>query len=117
MYVDVIRRFLSLIFRHKFIASPRANRSRYQKYPGNFARSLIKAASSNERALAPGLTANGGFRKSMNGEQYAFQVINTGGICQSHLYLPNFLLPAGGAMTITGYWHVDVFMPAHLSNI
>ncbi len=45
----------------------------------------------------------------MNGEQYAFQVINTGGICQSHLYLPNFLLPAGGAMTITGYWHVDVF--------
>ncbi len=35
MYVDVIRRFLSLIFRHKFIASPRANRSRYQKYPGN----------------------------------------------------------------------------------
>ncbi len=33
MYVDVIRRFLSLIFRHKFIASPRANRSRYQKYP------------------------------------------------------------------------------------
>ncbi len=78
---------------------------------------IIKAASSNERALAPGLTANGGFRKSMNGEQYAFQVINTGGICQSHLYLPNFLLPAGGAMTITGYWHVDVFMPAHLSNI
>ncbi len=44
----------------------------------------------------------------MNGEQYAFQVINTGGVCQSHLYLPNFLLPAGGAMTITGYWHVDV---------
>ncbi len=78
---------------------------------------IIKAASSNERALAPGLTANGGFRKSMNGEQYAFQVINTGGICQSHLYLPNFLLPAGGAMTITGYWHVDVFRPAHLSNI
>ncbi len=37
MYVDVIRRFLSLIFHHKFIASPRANRSRYQKYPGNFA--------------------------------------------------------------------------------
>ncbi len=37
MYVDVIRRFLSLIFRHKFIASPRANRSRYQKYPANFA--------------------------------------------------------------------------------
>ncbi len=52
---------------------------------------------------------HGGFRKSMNSEQYAFQVINTGGICQSHLYLPNFLLPAGGAMTITGYWHVDVF--------
>ncbi len=45
----------------------------------------------------------------MNGEQYAFQVINTGGICQSHLYLPNFLLPAGGAMTITEYWPLDVF--------
>ncbi len=78
---------------------------------------IIKAASSNERALAPGLTANGGFRKSMNGEQYAFQVINTGGNRQKSLYLPNFLLPAGGAMTITGYWHVDVFRPAHLSNI
>ncbi len=31
--------------------------------------------------------------------------------------MPNFLLPAGGALTITGYWHVDVFRPAHLSNI
>ncbi len=35
MYVAVIRRFLSLISRHNFIASPRANRSKYQKYPGN----------------------------------------------------------------------------------
>ncbi len=78
---------------------------------------IIKAASSDERDLAPGLTANGGFRKTANGEQYAFKVINIGGICQIHLYVPNFLLPAGGAMTITGYWHVDVFRPAHLSNI
>ncbi len=77
----------------------------------------IKAASSDERDLAPGLTANGGFRKTANVEQYAFKVIKIGGICQSHLYVPNFLLPAGGAMTITGYWHVDVFRPAHLSNI
>ncbi len=45
----------------------------------------IKAASSDERDLAPGLTANGGFRKTANGEQYAFKVINIGGICQSHL--------------------------------
>ncbi len=29
----------------------------------------------------------------------------------------NFLLPAGGAMTINWIWHVDVFRPAHLSNI
>ncbi len=78
---------------------------------------IIKAASSDERDLAPGLTANAGFRKTANVEQYAFKVINIGGICQSHLYVPNFLLPAGGAMTITGYWHVDVFRPAHLSNI
>ncbi len=33
----------------------------------------IKAASSDERDLAPGLTANGGFRKTGNGEQYAFK--------------------------------------------
>ncbi len=32
----------------------------------------------------------------------------------SHLYVPNFLLPAGGAMTITGYWHVDVFQGQHI---
>ncbi len=43
---------------------------------------IIKAASSDERDLAPGLTANGGFRKTANGEQYAFKVINIGGICQ-----------------------------------
>ncbi len=78
---------------------------------------IIKAASSDERDLAPGLTANGGFRKTGNVEEYAFKEENIEGICQSHLYVPNFLLPAGGAMTITGYWHVDVFRPAHLSNI
>ncbi len=50
-----------------------------------------------------GLTANGGFRKTANSEQYAFKVINIGGMCQSHLYVPNFLLPAGGALTITGF--------------
>ena len=36
MYVDGIRHFLFLISRHNFNASPRANRSRYQKSPGNF---------------------------------------------------------------------------------
>ncbi len=65
----------------------------------------------------PGSPPSGCFRKTANDEQYAFKVINTGGIRQSHFYVPNFLLPAGGAMTITGYWHVDVFRPAHLLNI
>ncbi len=37
MYVDFIRHFLSLNSRHKFIASPRANRSRYQKSLRNLA--------------------------------------------------------------------------------
>ncbi len=37
MYVAVIRCFLSLISRHNFIASPWANRSRYQKYLCNLA--------------------------------------------------------------------------------
>ncbi len=45
--------------------------------------------------LAPGLTANGGFRKTGNGEQYAFKQENIEGIYQNHLYVPNFLLPAG----------------------
>ncbi len=73
---------------------------------------LIKAASSDERDLAPGLTANGGFRKTGSGEQYAFKEENIEGIYQNHLYVPNFLLPAGGAMTISGYWHVDIFRKA-----
>ncbi len=73
----------------------------------------IKAASSVERALAPELTA----RKTENGQQYAFKVVNIGGICQSHLYVPNFLFPAGGTMSVTEYWHVGVFKPALLSNI
>ncbi len=73
---------------------------------------IIKAASSDERDLAPGLTANGGFRKTGNGEQYAFKEENIEGIYQNHLYVPNFLLPAGGAMTISGYWHVDIFRKA-----
>ncbi len=71
-----------------------------------------KAASSDERDLAPGLTANGGFRKTGSGEQYAFKEENIEGIYQNHLYVPNFLLPAGGAMTISGYWHVDIFRKA-----
>ncbi len=73
---------------------------------------IIKAASSDERDLAPGLTANGGFRKTGSGEQYAIKEENIEGIYQNHLYVPNFLLPAGGAMTISGYWHVDIFRKA-----
>ncbi len=39
------------------------------------ARSLIKAASSDGRDLAR-LTATGGFRKTGNGDQYAFKKVN-----------------------------------------
>ncbi len=41
----------------------------------------------------------GGFRKTGNGEQYAFKKVNIEE-CHSHLYVSN-LLPAGGAMSIT----------------
>ncbi len=51
-------------------------------------------------------------QKDRNGEQYAFKEENIEGIYQNHLYVPNFLLPAGGAMTISGYWHVDIFRKA-----
>ncbi len=46
---------------------------------------IIKAASSDERDLAPGLTANGGFRKTGNGEQYAFKEENIEGISKSFI--------------------------------
>ncbi len=52
-----------------------------------------------------------------NSGQYALKIVNIGGICQSHLYVPNFLLPAGGAMPITEHWHVDVFRPGLLPNM
>ena len=65
----------------------------------------------------PGSPPQGGFCKTANGEKYAFNVVNIRGICQSNLYVPIFLLPAGGAMTITGFWHVDFFSPALLSSI
>ncbi len=35
--------------------------------------------------------------------QYAFKAINIEEMCQRHLYVPNFLLSVGGAMTITVY--------------
>ncbi len=43
---------------------------------------------------------SGGFRKTGNGEQYAFKKGKYRGMCHSHLYVSN-LLPAGGAMSIT----------------
>ncbi len=49
----------------------------------------------------PGSPPTGGFRNTANGGQYALKIVNIGGICQSHLFVPNFLLPAGGAMPIT----------------
>ncbi len=62
---------------------------------------IIKAASSDERDLAPGITAD---RWPLGTQQTVgsmlFKIVNIGGICQSHLDVPNFLLPAGGAMPI-----------------
>ncbi len=40
---------------------------------------LIKAASSDGRDLAPGSLPTGGFRKTGNGEQYAFRIANIEG--------------------------------------
>ncbi len=58
----------------------------------------------------------GGFRKTGNGEQYAFKKVNIEECVIVHLYVSN-LLPAGGAMSITEHQHVDVFSLALLSNI
>ncbi len=57
----------------------------------------------------------GGFRKTGNGEQYAFKKVNIEE-CVIVIYVSN-LLPAGGAMSITEHQHVDVFSLALLSNI
>ncbi len=65
----------------------------------------------------PGSPPPGGHRKTVNSGQYAFKVVNIGGICQSHLYVPNFLLPTGRAMIITEYCHVDVFRLGLLPNV
>ncbi len=65
----------------------------------------------------PGSPPTGGFRNTANGGQYALKIVNIGGICQSHLYVPNFLLPADGAMPITEHWHIDVFRPGLLPNM
>ncbi len=40
---------------------------------------IIKAASSDGRDLAPGSLPTGGFRKTGNGEQYAFKIANIEG--------------------------------------
>ncbi len=42
MYVDFIRHFLYLNSRHNFIASPRANRSRYEKSLRNLASPILE---------------------------------------------------------------------------
>ncbi len=57
----------------------------------------------------------GGFRKTGNGEQYAFKKVNIEE-CVSQLYVPN-LLPAGGAMSLTKHYFVDIIRPVLLSNI
>ncbi len=63
------------------------------------ARSLIKAASSNGRDLAPGSPPTGGFRKTGNGEQYTFKKVNIEEYVK--VIICTNLLPAGGAMSIT----------------
>lgn len=65
----------------------------------------------------PGSPPTGGFREKANGGHYAFNIVNLGRIYQSHLDVPNFMLPAGGAIPITEYWHEDIFRSALLSNI
>ncbi len=76
---------------------------------------LIKAASSDGRDLAPG-TANRWLQKDR--EQWAICILKSKyrGVCQSHLYVPN-LLPAGGAMSLTKRYRVDIIRPVLLSNI
>ncbi len=63
------------------------------------ARSLIKAASSDGRDLAPGSPLTAGFRKKGNGEQYAFKKVIERNMSKSFI----FTKPAasGGAMSIT----------------
>ncbi len=61
---------------------------------------IIKAASSNERALAPGPLRRPVALETQQTVGSMLLKVNIGGICQSHLYVPNFLLPAGGAMPI-----------------
>ncbi len=73
---------------------------------------IIKAASSDERGPRTRAHRQRWLQKTGNGEQYAFKEENIEGIYQNHLYVPNFLLPAGGAMTISGYWHVEIFRQA-----
>ncbi len=47
-----------------------------------------------------GSPPTGGFRKTGNGDQYAFKKVNIEECVIVHLYVSN-LLPAGGAMSIT----------------
>lgn len=65
----------------------------------------------------PGSLPSDGFKETGNSEQYAFKEANIKGMGQSNLYVPNFLMPAGGAMSITEHWHADVFRPVLLLNI
>ncbi len=57
---------------------------------------------------SPGSPPTGGFRKTGNGKQYAFKKVNIEERVIV-IYVSN-LLPAGGAMSITEHWHVDVFI-------
>ncbi len=59
----------------------------------------FKLQAAMEGTSHPGLPPTGGFRKTGNGEQYAFKKANIEEYV-SHLYVPN-LLSAGGTMSIT----------------
>ncbi len=56
----------------------------------------------------------GGFRMTGNSEQYAFKKVNIEEYVKS--FISSNLLPAGGAMSITEHWHLDVFKPVLLST-
>ncbi len=75
------------------------------------ARSLIKAASSDERDLAPGLTPPT-VASERQGTVSNMHLNRKKKDISKSFICANFLLPAGGAMTISGYWHVDIFRKA-----
>jgi len=65
----------------------------------------------------PGSPPPTGIRKTVNSGRHACKRVNTGELWPSHFKVPRFLLPTGGALTVTEYCHVDVFRPGLSSNM